>query len=491
MLSFLLSSDASSDGSLLSFFLENPAHLVIEVILGFAVFYLLFLRKSRSREPRLSEKEVEALIKEWKPQPLPQELSELQKLNSRVPIVSSTPAAYITVNGKQALNLATGNYLGLVENPKVEQAAQAALQKYGCGSCGPRGFYGTIDVHLHLEARIAKFLRTEEAIIYSSGFACISSAIPAFSKRGDLLIVDAGVNYAIKTGLNLSRSTVKFFEHNNVASLEKILEEIRKEDIRTRRKLNRRFVVIEGVYQYSGDISPLKKIMELKDKYCFRVILDDSNAIGVLGKTGRGTCEHWGVNPGDVDLILASMGNSLSSAGGFCAGSKVVVAHQRLNSSGYVFSASLPPYLAVAATTAIDLIDENPKLVEKLQDNSSTFRNALGEIPPLVIEGNPICPIIHLRLPLKPSVSTGDAEVDREIQERDRIKYELVLQQIVDTALEEESIAITRSKYVPAEKNTPDPSIAIFISASHSPSDLKRAATAINAIATAALKDFS
>jgi len=297
----------------------------------------------------------------------------------------------------------------------------------------------------------------------------MSSAIPTFAKRDDLIFCDSGVHFALKTGVFLSRSTVKWFKHNDIDDLERLLEEVHQEDIKTRRTINRRFVVIEGLYQNSGDIVPLNRVMTLKDKYCFRLFLDDSNGFGVLGKTGRGTCELFGVSPSAVEFLLSSMGNAMASNGGFCCGSKLIVNHQRLNSSGYVFSASLPPYLAASAFAALNMIEQKPEILSQLAQKTLLFRKEIADIEGIKVIGDPISPLIHLTI--KPA---GPSEADRN-------SVESLLQTIVEKALDE-NIALTRAKYVSVEERMPDPSISIFISATHPDHELIEAAKCIKRI---------
>jgi serine palmitoyltransferase len=183
-------------------------------------------------------------------------------------------------------------------------------------------------VHLDLEAKIAQFMGTPDSILYSYGLATVSSVIPAFCKRGDLILADEGVNWGIQNGLFLSRSTVRYFKHNDMASLEALLEDVRQEDRRKKKVLNRRFIVVEAIYQNSGEMVPLDTIVRLKEKYLFRVLVDESNSIGVLGKTGRGLSEHFNIPVEKIDIITSAMGHSLASVGGFCTGSAKVVDHQ-------------------------------------------------------------------------------------------------------------------------------------------------------------------
>jgi len=384
-------------------------------------------------------------------------------MNFKVPIVTSLPGERIMVDGRSALNLATTNFLGLIETQRIKDIAIQAVLKYGVGSCGPRGFYGTIDVHLNLENKVAQFMGTEQAIIFSSGYATMSSVIPTFAGRPDILIVDKGVSHAIKTGVYLSRSVVYWFEHNDIKDLERALNKMLADDTKLKRPLSRRWVIIEGVYFNTGEIVPLPKILELKSKYCYRIILDDSYGVGVLGKTGRGTCEHHGVKVSDVDMVVADMGHSLASVGGFCAGSYAFIYHQRINASGYVFSASSPPYLVATAMEALNIIHESPELVARLQAKIARIRTGLSKISNLVIRGNKLSPVIHLSLAKS---------------QESRLAEDTLLQKIVDLALEND-IALTRAKYTADDPNPPAPSIRVCVSAAHKEDDIDKAVETI------------
>ncbi|KAG8641501.1 hypothetical protein MANES_13G154966v8 [Manihot esculenta] len=283
---------------------------------------------------------------------------------------------HTVINGKEVVNFSSSNYLGLIAHEKL-LSCTSALEKYGVGSCGPRGFYGTIDVHLDCEARIAKFLGTPDSILYSYGLSTMFSAIPCFCKKGDIIVVDEGVHWGIQNDLYLSRSTIVYFKHNDMESgtgfravtesLENTLDKITAGNKRAKKL--RRYIIVEAIYQNSGQIVPLNEIIRLKEKYHFRVLLDESNSFGVLGGSGKGLTEYYGVPVEKIDIITAAMGHALATEGGFCTGSARVIDHQRLSSSGYVFSASLPPYLASAAITAIDVLESNPALVAKLKEN--------------------------------------------------------------------------------------------------------------------------
>nr|ACO51554.1 Serine palmitoyltransferase 1 [Aquarana catesbeiana] len=258
-------------------FYEAPAyHLILEGILILWIIRLIFSKTYKLQERSdLTEKEKEELIEEWHPEPLvPPVSKDHPALNYN--IVTGPPSHTIIVNGKECINFASFNFLGLLDNERVKAAALASLRKYGVGTCGPRGFYGTFDVHLELEERLAKFMRTEEAILYSYGFATIASAIPAYSKRGDIVFVDEAACFAIQKGLQASRSSIKYFKHNDMKDLERLLKEQEVEDQKNPRKarVTRRFIVAEGLYMNTGDICPLPQLVELKYKYKVRIFLE-------------------------------------------------------------------------------------------------------------------------------------------------------------------------------------------------------------------------
>eukprot|EP00262_Sarcandra_glabra_P018105 TRINITY_DN6415_c0_g1_i2.p1 TRINITY_DN6415_c0_g1~~TRINITY_DN6415_c0_g1_i2.p1 ORF type:complete len:394 (+),score=67.90 TRINITY_DN6415_c0_g1_i2:404-1585(+) len=382
------------------------------------------------------------------------------------PILESAAGPHTVVDGRDVVNFASANYLGLIGHEKILESCTAALEKYGVGSCGPRGFYGTIDVHLDCEARIAKFLGTPDSILYSFGISTIFSTIPAFCKKGDLIIADEGVHWGIQNGLYLSRSTIVYFKHNDMESLQNTLEKVTRDNQRAKKL--RRYIVIESVYQNSGQIAPLDEIVRQKEKYRFRMILDESNSFGVLGRAGRGLSEHYGVPVEKIDIITSAMGCALATTGGFCTGSIRVVDHQRLSSSGYVFSASLPPYAASAAITAIDILEENPDLLTKLKGNIAFLWKGLSDIRGLSITSNPQSPIIFLKL----KKSTGSFKSDLKL-----------LEDIVNRVLEEDSVFLVISKRSPQDKCRLPAGIRMFVSAGHSESDLLRALESLKRVA--------
>ena len=248
--------------------------------------------------------------------------------------------------GLTVLNFCNFDFLGFQTSDVILEASTKALDRLGMGSCGPRGFYGTIDVHLQLEEEISKFCRTDQAILYSDGASTCSSTVAAFAKRGDLLVVDEGVYEPLSTGVYLSRANVHWFRHNDVEDLERVLKELQETDKKLGRKpgAQRRFIVVEGLYKNLGTVAPLNEIIALKNKYHYRLILDESFSFGTLGKTGRGALEEYNKKPMyDAEITTIALENSLGSIGGVTVGNEEVVDHQRLSGAGYCYSASAPP----------------------------------------------------------------------------------------------------------------------------------------------------
>lgn len=278
-------------------------------------------------------------------------------------------------NGRTVTNLATYNHFNFINSEAIKEAAVKTLRAYGVGPCGPPGFYGTQDVHQTLEADIAAHLGTPAAIVYAQSFSTISSVIPAFSKRGDIIVADKAVNFATRKGIQISRSTVRWFEHNDMEDLERVLAKLVKEN--ARKPLTRRFIITEGLFENVGDVVNLPKLIELKQKYKFRVILDETWSYGVLGRTGAGVTEQQNVDASQVDMIIGSLAGSLCGGGGFCAGSEEIVEHQRLSGNAYTFSAALPAMLATTASATSRMLQEQPELLVALRENIRAMRAQL------------------------------------------------------------------------------------------------------------------
>lgn len=274
------------------------------------------------------------------------------------------------------MNLASYNFYNFNSNEQIKEKAIQTLRTYGVGPCGPPQFYGTQDVHEKAESDIASYLGTEGCILYAQTFSTATSVIPTFCKRRDVIIADAAVNYSIRKGLEISRSNVKWFKHGDLDDLERVLKAVANEQAKSG-KLTRRFVVTEGFFETTGDVTDLPRLVELKEKYKIRIILDETWSFGVLGRTGRGLTEAQNVDPQQVDMIIGSLAGPLCAGGGFCAGSKDVIEHQRITSSAYTFSAALPAMLAMTTSESLKLLQSNPDILVQCRESIRVMRAQL------------------------------------------------------------------------------------------------------------------
>ncbi len=266
----------------------------------------------------------------------------------------------VTVEGKRMIMLGSNNYLGLTSHPKVKEAAIEAIRTYGSGCAGSRFLNGTLDIHVKLEQRLAGFFRKEAALTFSTGYQTNLGIISALAGKDDVLVIDKLDHASIIDACRLSFAEIKKFKHNDISSLEFALTECG-----NRGKL----VVVDGVYSMEGDIAPLPGIVKVCKTHGARLMVDDAHGVGVLGKTGRGTAEHFGLEQ-DVDIIMGTYSKSLASIGGFVAASEDVIHYMKHTSRPLIFSASPPPASVVAVLAALDIIDQEPERRERLWNNT-------------------------------------------------------------------------------------------------------------------------
>ncbi|KAI9255282.1 pyridoxal phosphate-dependent transferase [Sporodiniella umbellata] len=471
---------------------NDPFRVALELFLVFFAMKYMFSRKYKPNDNNviLTEKEIDDLVEEWQPEPLAPRLTTYDRMNlEKIPVLTGPQSAKVKVSGhaKPLMNLATYNFLNLTASEQIRTKAVETLRNYGVGSCGPPGFYGTIDVHMDLERDIARFLGTDDAIIYAQGFSTISSVIPAFAKRGDYLVVDEGVSFAIQKGVQISRSIVRFYKHNDMEDLERVLNDIQAEHVKHKKRLTRRFIVTEGLFANFGDIAPLDKLVELKKKFKYRLILDESQSIGVVGSRGAGLTDLYNVDAKEIDMIVGSLANAICGSGGFCAGSVEVIDHQRLSGSAYCFSASMPAMLAVSASEAFKIIGQQPALLKELAERVSTFRQVLAHksLEPFIYMDSPDAqspsPFFHIRIKDSFLQQLPLVKVNRETEER-------LLQDVVDECATQ-GVLITRAKYVyDQELDCPKASIKIYTTIGLSKKENDKAA---NVVKVAIIKIFS
>lgn len=291
----------------------------------------------------------------------------------------------VNMEGKRTIMLGSNNYLGLTNHPKVIEAGVEAIKKYGSGCSGSRFLNGTLDLHVKLEREIADFLHKEEAVTFSTGFQSNLGVISAIVGRNDYMICDKENHASIYDGCKLSYGKMLRYNHNDMADLESKLKFVPKEcGI---------LIITDGVFSMSGDICNLPKIVELAKKYGARVMVDDAHGLGVIGKTGRGTGEYFGMED-DIDLIMGTFSKSLASLGGYVAGKKEVVEYIKHTSRPYIFSASITPASVSSALAALNILKSEPERVKRLNDISDYMRKRLKENGVNIIESKtPIIPI--------------------------------------------------------------------------------------------------
>jgi len=322
----------------------------------------------------------------------------------------------VFIDQKEKIMLASYNYLGLINHPKLKEAAIKALEKYGTGTAGVRLLSGTTKLHEELEAKIAEFKSAEDAITYTSGYVTNLAVITSLYQKGDLVIIDKIDHASIIDGCILSGARHKTFLHNDMSSLERILAN--SDDF-----VNK-IVIVDGVYSMEGDVANLPEISRLAKKYNAKVMVDEAHSIGVLGKTGHGIEEYFGLENA-VDIHMGTLSKTIPSVGGYIAGNKDMVDYLKHNSRPFIFSAPLPPVTVAVAKASLEVIEDEPERIENLRKNMKKFRegvNSMGyntggsvtAIVPLIIgneedtlelckivndEGIFICPILFPAIP--------------------------------------------------------------------------------------------
>lgn len=293
----------------------------------------------------------------------------------------------IEETGGEVINLCSNNYLGLCNTPAVVAAGAAAYEEYGAGTSSVRFICGTFTLHKKLEEKIAAFLGVESALTYVSCWNANTGLMPTFLEEEDTLISDELNHASIIDGVRMTRAKRKIYKHSDMADLEQAL----KDSAGSRH----RFIITDGVFSMEGDICKLPDILDLAEKYDATVAIDDSHSTGVLGDTGRGTPEHFGLH-GKIPVITSTLGKALGgAAGGFTAGPRELTDYLTQRSRPMLFSNALPPATAAHSLAAIEYLDEHPELIQKLRRNTAYFREKLLEAGFNPVEGDtPIVPII-------------------------------------------------------------------------------------------------
>ncbi len=291
-------------------------------------------------------------------------------------VIESDQDTVVTMNGRKVLMFGSNSYLGLTNHPKLKEAAKRAVDKYGSGCAGSRFLNGTLDLHIELENALAEFTGKEEAIVFSTGMQVNLGVLSSLLSRQDFILNDAANHASIIDGTRLSFATVRKYEHNNMASLEKTLQRIEQEKAHEEVI---KLIVMDGVFSMEGDIAKLPEIVDLARKYEANVMVDDAHGLGVLGYQGRGTCNHFGLTD-EVDLIMGTFSKSLATIGGFIATSHAIANWLKHNARALIFSASIAPANAAAVLAALDVIKSEPERIEQLWKNTEYTKNLLDEL---------------------------------------------------------------------------------------------------------------
>jgi 8-amino-7-oxononanoate synthase len=302
-----------------------------------------------------------------------------------------------TIDGKDYLNFAWCDYLGINRHPSLALAAKAATDQYGTCVSASRLVAGETDLHRELESEIADFLGVEEALLFVSGHAANVSAISAIMGDGDLIVHDEFVHNSAVLGSRLSGATMQSFQHNNYEALERLLAE-------SRSQFRNALIIVEGLYSTEGDVPDLARLIEMKERFGAWLMVDDAHGLGILGRTGRGCAEHCNVDARHVDIWMGTLSKTLASCGGFIAGSSDLIDVLRYTAPGFVYSVGLPPAMTAAALAALRVIKAEPQRVERLRANGKLFlaeaeaaglntgkSNGLGMLP--VIAGDVIATV--------------------------------------------------------------------------------------------------
>ncbi|MBI4391024.1 MAG: aminotransferase class I/II-fold pyridoxal phosphate-dependent enzyme [candidate division NC10 bacterium] len=299
--------------------------------------------------------------------------------------IESAQEPEVVVNGRRMVMIGSNNYLGLTTHPKVQEAACQAIKRYGTGCGGSRFLNGNLELHEAVEHKLAQFKRKEAALLFSTGFQTNLGILSTLGGKGDVLITDRLDHASIVDGCRLAFSKTLRFRHNDMADLERILVETGR-----RGKL----VVVDGIFSMEGDIAKLAEIVRLTRKYGGRVMVDDAHATGVLGKEGRGSAEHFGLEE-EVDLIMGTCSKALASVGGFVAGRADVIHYLRHRARSLMFSASLPASCAATIGAALDVIVSEPERRERLWENARRMKAELTSLGfDTGLSETPIIPVV-------------------------------------------------------------------------------------------------
>lgn len=294
-----------------------------------------------------------------------------QGLYFKVRVLEGEQGPVARIDGKQVANLASNNYLGLTTHPRLREAAIKATEQYGVGSGAVRTIIGTMSLHEELEARLAEFKHTEACIVFQSGFTANTGVIPALMGEGDVIISDELNHASIIDGCRLTRAERKVYGHKKMSELEQRLEESH--------GARRLMVVTDSVFSMDGDLAPLPEIVALAERFDAIVMVDDAHASGVLGRNGRGSVDHFDLH-GRVHVQVGTLSKAIGSVGGYIAGTRALRDWLEQRGRPYLFSTSHPPSVTATCIAALEVLQDEPELLERLWDNTRYFKGELNRL---------------------------------------------------------------------------------------------------------------
>ena len=305
----------------------------------------------------------------------------------RLRVLESESAAESRFDGKQVVNLASNNYLGLTTHPKLREAAIEAVRRFGVGSGAVRTISGTMSLHMELEERIAAFKNVEACVVFQSGFAANAGTVSAILGPEDHIVSDELNHASIIDGCRLSRAKIHVFPHKDVDAAEKILAELAG-------AAGRKLLISDGVFSMDGDIGPLPGLVEAAEKHGAIMMVDDAHASGVLGRNGRGTIDHFGLH-GRVHVQVGTLSKAIGVLGGYVCGSRDLIEFLYHRARPFLFSTSHPPAVAAACLAAFDVLEQEPERIARLWENTRYFKQGLAsEGFDTGISETPITPVI-------------------------------------------------------------------------------------------------
>ena len=309
-----------------------------------------------------------------------------QHLLRELSVIDSPASPIVDREGQKTLLMASNNYLGLADHPSLKHAAQAAIQKFGVGAGASRLLSGSQTPHHDLELALAQFTGTEAALTFSSGYATNLGVIPCLAKANGLILADRLCHASLLDGCRLSRATLRIFHHNDLEHLQQLL---------AKRPANRPTLIItEGVFSMDGDLAPLPDLVRLAEQYHATLLMDDAHGTGVMGPTGKGTIEHFGLDPGHI-LHMGTLSKALGTSGGFLAGSQDCITYLINTARSFIYSTAPPPAMAAAAQTALEMIQQDPERRARLWNNREHMHTGLTAMGyQLTPTQSPILPIL-------------------------------------------------------------------------------------------------